>query len=278
MAVNVTVAALVFTDRRYTRLGRLLGTNSRFDAIGRMVHVWEHCLEHQTYVVTADALDDIAGPGFALAMVGAELGEETPEGIRVCGTEGRIEWLGRLRANASRGGVAKAKSKRSNKKVPKGMPSGLPVGMPAGVPDACPLTLTLTSSISKEEEGARSSAGVSDVTRIKVRLLELHPTHSWAAREAGMASTLLRFAGGAVDEVLARLGLLFSPACPQWLAKGRDLGTLVQHWNKLAPPLKPRTAPEPTYTPPPAIPAEEAQEAVSEAMVKLRAKFGQGGE
>lgn len=112
---------------------------------------------------------------------------------------------------------------------------------------------------------------------VKQELLRLHPGHAFTGREASCADELIALAG--VGEVLVRLRFLYSPQCPSWIqASGRDLSTLRNLWNKLAPPPKPRTAPEPTYTPPQAIPAEEAQGAWNEALGKLAGKFNPGGE
>lgn len=59
--------------------------------------------------------------------------------------------------------------------------------------------------------------------------------HSWSAREAGQASQLLRMGGGLAG-VQARAEVLLGSRCPGWIAKGgRDLGTLLSQWNKLAP-------------------------------------------
>lgn len=52
----------------------------------------------------------------------------------------------------------------------------------------------------------------------------------------GLAKQLLAKPGG-LEEVKRRAELLLGPACPKWIVDGgRDLGTLVTHWNKLAPP------------------------------------------
>lgn len=132
-------------DPRFVILGRKLGT-SRFDAVGRMAHIWAYCTDKQTYFLTPEVIDTLAEyPEFSSFICGAEvdLAEVTDRGIRIRGTRGRIEWLGRLRKNGKKGAAAtKAKWKAKRR------PDGLAPGRPDGPAPPGPSSLTSSSSIS----------------------------------------------------------------------------------------------------------------------------------
>lgn len=168
---SVRIEAEAFSDWRYEKLGQLLGT-SRYDALGRMAYVWRHCTERQSHTVTASALDGIGGvSGFAAAMMAADLGEEGPDGIRVKGAEGRIEWLAEIRANAKKGGEANkkrfatglTKTSRLASQEASQTDSRLASQMPS------PLTLALTQKKEREEPPLEGSHD-----RIHVLFGDLH--------------------------------------------------------------------------------------------------------
>jgi hypothetical protein len=111
--INVEQKAL--TDHRFQACGRLLGCD-RHAALGICVHVWNACQEEGTYHLTRDALSDLHPhlPQGALhdALIGAGLARVEPEGVYICGTRGRIEWLTRkreaARENGAKGGRPRA--------------------------------------------------------------------------------------------------------------------------------------------------------------------------
>lgn len=125
-----------YNDPRYKVLGELIGTN-RFDAIGRLIGVYEYCTDKQTYFVPELILDALAEmKNFVDALIKSDLAVRTDEGIRIKGTKGRIEWLRKLRRNGQKGGRPK-KPKDNQPET-------------ASEPPPNPLTPTLTLTLTKE--------------------------------------------------------------------------------------------------------------------------------
>lgn len=81
-----------FSDQRIELLGQLCGYN-RFEALGRMAHLWRICTQRSQYVVSPAIVAACLGAAGPEAIVTAELGEPVDDGIRVKGTDGRIEWV-----------------------------------------------------------------------------------------------------------------------------------------------------------------------------------------
>lgn len=90
-ASPVRIEDEAFSDPRIELLGSLCGYN-RFEALGRLAHLWRMCTRRGEYCVSPAIIAACLGDAGPAAIVTAELGEETPDGIRVKGTEGRIEW------------------------------------------------------------------------------------------------------------------------------------------------------------------------------------------
>jgi len=110
-ASPVRVDEQAFGDPRITMVGELAGYNA-FEALGRMTHLWRWCTQRRTYTVTESTVRVMLGPHGVEALLGAELGERTPDGIRVCGTKGRIEWAEELASKRKAAGEARAKGPR----------------------------------------------------------------------------------------------------------------------------------------------------------------------
>jgi len=110
-ASPVRVDEQAFGDPRIAMVGELAGYNA-FEALGRMTHLWRWCTQRRTYTVTEATVRVMLGPHGVEALLGAELGERTPEGIRVCGTKGRIEWQEDLAKKRKAAGEARAKGPR----------------------------------------------------------------------------------------------------------------------------------------------------------------------
>lgn len=120
--INVDQKALV--DARYDLLGSLLGA-SRHDALGRMIVLWNQCLERGSYFLPV-ALVDAVMMGKGGVVVAADLAEDAGDGtLRIKGTEGRIEWLHSARQNGREGGAAGAEH---------GKKGGRPPGNPQKTP------------------------------------------------------------------------------------------------------------------------------------------------
>jgi hypothetical protein len=158
MAASVRIEDEVYGDVRYVHLGQLLGTN-HYDAIGRMSALWRQCTQEQTYVLPEAVVRVVLDPDLAIE---ARLAERVDGGIRIRGTRGRIEWLGKLRKNSKKGGAArKAKTK------PNGYPSGSVLGSQVEAkskPDRSPPSPSPSpSEISEHSLPARDPGGTEPV-------------------------------------------------------------------------------------------------------------------
>lgn len=144
MSAPVRIESEAWDDLRFRTLARLLGMVDGDLALIKCGRLWSWQAEHYTpeaptYVVDADTIDSALGvAGGAAAMVRAKLADEVPEGFRVRGAEGRIEWLWQRRQAAKAGGEA-TKRKRASKDEP----PGSPVAQPSGEPNSSPLVIAL---------------------------------------------------------------------------------------------------------------------------------------
>ena len=128
MAASVRIEDEAFGDLRYEVLASACHLADADHARGKMLHLWRQCTAQGRHVLPRSMITAVLGQIGPVGIVEAGLGEEHPEGIRIKGTEGRIEWLAKLRENAAKGGAAKA-AKR--------LPIGNPEGNPEGNPDGC---------------------------------------------------------------------------------------------------------------------------------------------
>lgn len=119
MGAAVRLEASVWTDPRFDRLARALKCH-RDVAVCRMARLWSFCTERGVYVV--DPMDAAVflecDDDFVIIALcdKANLGVAGPEGIRVRGTKGRTEWLGKLRMAASAGGASRQRDAQRNVK------------------------------------------------------------------------------------------------------------------------------------------------------------------
>lgn len=255
MSAPIRVEDDAFSDPRMELLGVLAGYN-RFEALGRMAHLWRVCTNKQMYYVTEATIVACLGERGVEALIGSELGEKTPDGIRVRGTEGRIEWLGKKRTAAKAGGLAKSRrvaEKRaavSAKSLPLAatrLPDGshtpaesLPLecqNEPKRLPDAFPLTLTLTSK--REDAPTKSDARL--VTEAFFARYEsaYGRKPAWSPKEGAIVKRLLGQSDAA--EILRRMAILFDHP-PDWLHPPFDIGTLSSAFNRLVVESAPRTS------------------------------------
>lgn len=110
MRINVDDVALRDPDIN-RRLPRYTGL-SRFDAFGRLIHVWGLAYDRRSAVLLVEDIDDLAEhDGFARAMVLAELADDVDDQrVRVRGVEERIGYLVRQAELGSKGGAKRAAS------------------------------------------------------------------------------------------------------------------------------------------------------------------------
>jgi hypothetical protein len=128
MSAPVRIEAEAWTDLRFATLARLLELREPVDALIRTARLWSWQTEHYTpdtptYVVDLDTIESAIGPGAAAALVRARLADEEPEGYRIRGSRGRIEWLWKTRQAGRAGGEA-TKRKHSDKTGPRGQADG----------------------------------------------------------------------------------------------------------------------------------------------------------
>lgn len=161
---SIRVEKKAFTDPRFKVLAKRMGT-SRFDARGRMEEVWSYCTEHQTYFVSSELINEIAEwENFSELILDDSVGlaEKTTKGIRIKGTRGNIEWLAKLRKNASKGGKATSANRRS-KTVASGTQNKVPderpiTTAPAPVPASVPVLVKKTGTKNNTHNAAEASS------------------------------------------------------------------------------------------------------------------------
>lgn len=141
MAAPVRIEGSAWNDLRFVTLARLMGFADGEHALIKVSRIWSWQTDHYTpdaptYIVDVDLVESALGVGGAAALVRARLAEEEPDGLRIRGSEGRIEWLYQRRKASARGGEARKRSASRSKK-----PSGLPPGLPEPDPEQSPLSL-----------------------------------------------------------------------------------------------------------------------------------------
>lgn len=154
---SVSLEFSAFTDPRFKLLAKEMKID-HFSAIGRAQAVWMHCIEKNEDTLSEEFIDAAADlDGFCRAMIGFGLAEDMPNGgVRIRGTRGRIEWLGKCRAGKSAGGIARSKNAKrdGNGRFKPGPPTDNQLSVP-GVPS--PSTSSSTSFKNKKESLAQKS-------------------------------------------------------------------------------------------------------------------------
>jgi hypothetical protein len=147
---RVNIEGVAFGDGRFKALGRILGT-TEYDALGRMAHVWRYCTDKQTAILAPHEVNVLTdATDLAAAIVRANLAEELEDGtIRIRGAGGRIEWMGRLRENAKKGGAATASQKAARRQ-------------PSAKQDSSPLALAPALSLSSTNNLSATKGGHPD--------------------------------------------------------------------------------------------------------------------
>ena len=115
---SVSIEFTAFTDPRYRILADI-SNQSRFDAMGRMAAIWAYCIDKNRSVLSEPFIDALAETkGFSGWMIKADLAERIEgDGIRIKGTEGRIEYLAKARERQKKATEA-ATQKRSEATTP----------------------------------------------------------------------------------------------------------------------------------------------------------------
>jgi hypothetical protein len=104
VAVRVQRKALT-DDERIQMLADAAGYN-RFEALGRLVHLWNKCITGQSDTLTDKQIDAFLGTGCAAALISSGLAERVDDGLRVCGAREEIEARNRRTDRARSAGLA----------------------------------------------------------------------------------------------------------------------------------------------------------------------------
>ncbi len=275
MSTRVNIEASAWGNKKFALLAKYLGFVDSDHALIKCAVLWSwqtenYTSEAPTYVVDADTIDVCLGKdGAAAAMVRAGLAEECPNGFRICGSEGRIEWLWRCRQSSARGVAAKrakADSDRNrvvnppvnhpvddcstaNNQQPPGQPVGRPQGQPGGEPTPQPSLLLVPE---EEEKRAASRGSGSRANQPKSSAVQV--IAHWNARFEKARGTrpfwpaaIQRLVDGlvkqfSVDEICARINAAFDTP-PKWPEGPYDFETFARHFDKFL--RGPRGAPTP---------------------------------
>lgn len=242
----VRIEEEAFCDARIDLLGTLAGYN-RFEALGRLSHLWRVCTQKQTHVLSEAIVTACIGPAGAQHMVDAELAERVADGIRVRGTAGRIEWLGELRAKRQEAGRARMKDAKRDgagrllaSTPAHGGPA--PSTRPAKSSALTP-ALTPTSSIPdpEEEPEAAPPRARKAPTGPQAEAIAQYSAY-YSRSHAGAQPTLgkqhfVNFAKlvskHGLPEIVRRISVL-EQRPPPWPPSPWDASTFLQHFDKIA--------------------------------------------
>lgn len=271
MAVRVNIEASAWGDKRFALLARFIGFADADHALIKCASLWSWQTENYspstpTYVVDADTIDVCLGKdGSGAAMVRAGLAEEHPDGYRIRGSEGRIEWYWNCRQNAAQGVAArraKAESSRDrpvhhpvdrpvddcnadNKQQPTGQPPGEPNRQPTPQPNRQPSLLFVPEAEEKRKAASRKTDSQARrpvgkpaqvIAHWNTRFEKVHGTRPfWSPAVQRLVDGLVKqFDPG---EICRRIDIAFDTP-PTWPAGPYDFDTFARHFDKFlrAPP------------------------------------------
>lgn len=95
VAVRVKKTALVDDRDKVQILADLAGYNA-YEALGRLIHVWDKCISTRSVVLSEQQVEAFLGRGNAAALVTSGLAERVSEGVRICGALEEIGARNRL--------------------------------------------------------------------------------------------------------------------------------------------------------------------------------------
>lgn len=262
MFVRVNIEEGAWTDRRFAILANVLGYSDAHHALIKCAALWSwqtanFSPDAPTYIVDADTLDACldrsdSGP----ALVRAKLAEETPDGYRIKGSQGRIEWLWKCRQNAPKGGAATKRlsgnstgsaeghpaspaashpasdCEVSNNEGPPGKP---PAGPGAGPPSGPSSALLLFSSpTEKKSDSPKASRPVSSRSQVighwNGRFRGAYGSDpTWGIKPEGAVDRLL--SKHQPETIRQRIDAAFD-APPKWPTGPYDFETFARHFDK----------------------------------------------
>lgn len=251
--VNVEQKAL--TDARFYRLGHDLGAPQEFaHAVGlvAMIRIWNECIERGDYAVDGWLIQAALGRQDACELVcAADLAVKVRSGkFRVKGTEGRVEYLQKLResgkANGPKGsefGKLGGRPRKPGNRVSGNGATGI-AGNPPPTPTLTPApapTPVLRIPEAVADAPAPTPAPHKLVVDAWERLYVARTgcKYGWSdKRHHGQIQSALKLAKGNPADVIARATRLFN-APPSLLARDNsppEVGDLLTHWNRLVEP------------------------------------------
>lgn len=248
--MRVNVDDVAFMDRRFKLLGGRLAMTWQ-EALGRCLPVWALAYQRRSAILPAGDVDALAEvTGFASAMVEVELAVEGEGGLYLCGVTERIDFL--LIQDAKREKARLAKMAAAGVRRPPGRPRGkrdIPAdgsrgAVPADVPGDGPYSPDLTLPLALDPCPAPPAPrAVRDPTSDHQRAIayfdqryreRFQQPPTWGAKQAGQVKALL--GKHPADEIIRRTAILFDSP-PGFLQNSPpDIGTLVQHFDKLVAP------------------------------------------
>jgi hypothetical protein len=247
MAANVTVKAVAFTDPRVELLGELAGYN-RFEALGRMAHLWSVCTDLGQYIVSEAVVRGCLGVHGVDALLVSELGERSDDGIRIRGTVGSIEWLANKRKAGKKGGSAAANGSKSQSNLKQNRSRAEAEGKQRrsrteASPNPQGSSLSnpgIQGSGNPKGGDAADKPPPPDFRRFTDSFNELYAEAnggakpSWGSKQGNQVKQLIAQLGG-TDEAIRRATNMFRHP-PSWLEPPYDLGTLLAHADKFSQP------------------------------------------
>jgi hypothetical protein len=264
MGAPVRLEDAAFGDARIETLGQIAGYN-RYEALGRMAHLWRWCTDRATYVVSEAVVRGCLGPQGVEALLESDLGERVEGGIRVRGTVGRVEWLDVKRKAGKAGGEVSASLKASKKQADSKHPSSrrqAPAKQTSSKAqaNANPLTLTLSPTLSLSPDSDLAQPPAAQVQAAPLVLEPCSPDPpaeptdghkfrlvfeaaflkatggkaTWSAKASTQVKALVDQHG--LAEVVTRAEVMFSDGVP-W-PPGRDIATFCQHFDKFVKPAR----------------------------------------
>lgn len=171
---RVNVDAQAFLDSRFALLASEMGWPDGDCAIGKMARLWLECTTRETETLMGFEV------GFAWrcdpdlaesALVKSGLADALPEGggLRIRGTTGRTDWLGKLRKNGKYGKLGGRP--RVNETKPMRVIETKPIDKPDGFKKITPLTLTLAPTLALTDVCSEAEASASAIAHAAIAKL-----------------------------------------------------------------------------------------------------------
>ncbi len=221
MTAPVRIDASAWGDLRFATLARLCGFADAEHALIKCAKIWSWQTEHYTpdsptYVVDLELVESALGAGSASHLVRARLAEEGPDGLRIKGSEGRIEWLWKKRIASKNGGEA-TKRKHANNTGPRGQAAATPEPRPKTgpltlSPDLVPDQNSLPRAIAPDRRKALRDDAWSRVNAKRAEFVDARPLHFHDPGYSELAARILESGSEAEANVEHVLAIAFAEA------------------------------------------------------------------